>query len=137
MRGAATAWHRVRRGRPFRPGRVSANSRTHGVAASACRVGNRRKIPNTGDREIVKADTIQVFPVRGMPEIRPGDALADLLLSALRRMRRRLRAGDVVVVKHKIVSKAEGRMVRLDTGGPSRPPRRRGRNGRQGAARAR
>jgi coenzyme F420-0:L-glutamate ligase/coenzyme F420-1:gamma-L-glutamate ligase len=72
----------------------------------------------------VKANTIEVFPVRGLPEIRPGDALAKLLLAALRRMRRRLRAGDIVVVKHKIVSKAEGRMVRLDTVAPS--PRARG-----------
>jgi coenzyme F420-0:L-glutamate ligase / coenzyme F420-1:gamma-L-glutamate ligase len=87
-------------------------------------VGNCGKIANAGSREIVKVDAIQVFAVRGMPEIRPGDALAELLLTALRRMRLPLRAGDIAVVKHKIVSKAEGRMVRLDTVAPSTRARR-------------
>ena len=45
--------------------------------------------------------------VEGVPEIREGDDLAALL-------RPHLRDGDVLVVAHKIVSKAEGRVVRLD-----------------------
>lgn len=56
---------------------------------------------------------IEALPIRGLPEVGPGDRLPDLLLAALARQRRRLRAGDVLVVKHKIVSKAEGRIVRL------------------------
>jgi coenzyme F420-0:L-glutamate ligase/coenzyme F420-1:gamma-L-glutamate ligase len=45
----------------------------------------------------------------GLPEVRAGDDLADLLVTAAGR----LADGDVLVVAHKIVSKAEGRTVAL------------------------
>jgi coenzyme F420-0:L-glutamate ligase/coenzyme F420-1:gamma-L-glutamate ligase len=45
----------------------------------------------------------------GLPEIRPGDDLAALLHGAAEP----LRAGDVLVVAHKVVSKAEGAVVAL------------------------
>ncbi|MDG6916298.1 MAG: coenzyme F420-0:L-glutamate ligase [Nitrososphaerota archaeon] len=56
---------------------------------------------------------MEVFPVRGLPEVKPGDDIGRLILAALRRGRLRLKDGDVVVVKQKVVSKAEGRLVRL------------------------
>jgi coenzyme F420-0:L-glutamate ligase/coenzyme F420-1:gamma-L-glutamate ligase len=52
---------------------------------------------------------IEVLPVEGLPEIRPGDDLAALLASALSTMA--VQDGDVVAVTQKVVSKAEGRMV--------------------------
>jgi coenzyme F420-0:L-glutamate ligase / coenzyme F420-1:gamma-L-glutamate ligase len=52
-------------------------------------------------------------------EISPGDALADKLLQSLRHNRLAFERGDILVVKHKIVSKAEGRMVDLATIKPS------------------
>jgi coenzyme F420-0:L-glutamate ligase/coenzyme F420-1:gamma-L-glutamate ligase len=58
---------------------------------------------------------IRIIPVRLASEIRPGDSLVDELLASLRRRRMRFLAGDVLVVKHKIVSKAEGCMVDLST----------------------
>ncbi len=67
---------------------------------------------------------IEAIPIRGLPEVSPGDRLPDLLLAALAGQRRRLRAGDVLVVKHKIVSKAEGRIVRLAEVTPSPRARR-------------
>jgi coenzyme F420-0:L-glutamate ligase / coenzyme F420-1:gamma-L-glutamate ligase len=51
---------------------------------------------------------LTVLPVTGVPEVRPGDVLADLLAAAVE-----LEDGDVVVVTQKVVSKAEGRLVRL------------------------
>jgi coenzyme F420-0:L-glutamate ligase/coenzyme F420-1:gamma-L-glutamate ligase len=54
-----------------------------------------------------------VIPLPGMPEIREGDDLAALLASAARRADG-LEEGDVVVVSQKAVSKAEGRVVRLN-----------------------
>jgi len=57
--------------------------------------------------------TLQVIPVHGLPEIRPGDDLVGLLLDSLGRSHERLAAGDVVVVAQKVVSKSEGRLVRL------------------------
>lgn len=51
---------------------------------------------------------IEIRPVEGLPEIREGDDLGELLAGAAE-----LRDGDVVVVAQKVVSKAEGRVVRL------------------------
>jgi coenzyme F420-0:L-glutamate ligase/coenzyme F420-1:gamma-L-glutamate ligase len=55
---------------------------------------------------------ISVLPVEGIPEIRPGDDLAAIVAAALPASQ--LRAGDVVAVTQKVVSKAEGRLVRSD-----------------------
>jgi coenzyme F420-0:L-glutamate ligase/coenzyme F420-1:gamma-L-glutamate ligase len=58
---------------------------------------------------------LRIIPVPVSEEIRPKDSLARILLNALRRHQLVLRKGDVLVVKHKIVSKAEGRLVLLDS----------------------
>ncbi|HEV3400437.1 MAG TPA: coenzyme F420-0:L-glutamate ligase [Acidimicrobiales bacterium] len=52
---------------------------------------------------------LTVLPVLGIPEVRAGDVLAELVAA-----RAELADGDVVVVTQKVVSKAEGRMVVLD-----------------------
>ncbi|OLB23737.1 MAG: coenzyme F420-0:L-glutamate ligase [Actinobacteria bacterium 13_2_20CM_68_14] len=57
---------------------------------------------------------MRVIPVRGLPEVREGDDLAELIAAAAD-----LEDGDVVVVAHKVVSKAEGRVVRLAEVEPS------------------
>ena len=59
---------------------------------------------------------LEVLPVEGIPEVRPGDDVAGLVAGAVGED---LRAGDVVVVTHKILSKAEGRLVALSTVEPS------------------
>jgi coenzyme F420-0:L-glutamate ligase/coenzyme F420-1:gamma-L-glutamate ligase len=48
-----------------------------------------------------------------MPLVEPGDDIGGLLAAALRRLRLELASGDIVVVAHKVVSKAEGRIVDL------------------------
>ncbi len=53
------------------------------------------------------------MPVEGMGEVQPGDDLAGLLLAALAAQQQPLQPGDVLVVAHKVVSKAEGRIIRL------------------------
>ena len=60
---------------------------------------------------------LRLIPILLPDEIRPGDSLADKLLKSLRRTK--LQSGDILVVKHKIVSKAEGRLVDLATIQPS------------------
>ncbi len=57
---------------------------------------------------------IEIVPVTGVGEVRRGDDIATLLVDRVT-----LRAGDVVVVTQKIVSKAEGRLVALDRGDPA------------------
>ncbi|MFW5420284.1 coenzyme F420-0:L-glutamate ligase [Nocardiopsis sp. CNT-189] len=55
------------------------------------------------------AAEVAVRAVPGLPEVRPGDDLAALIAGAAG-----LRDGDVLVVTSKIVSKAEGRIRRMD-----------------------
>ncbi len=58
--------------------------------------------------------TVEVIPVQGVPEVRPGDDVAGLL--APRIIALGARDGDIIAVTQKIVSKAEGRIV-LDGNG--------------------
>lgn len=55
---------------------------------------------------------LTVVPLAGMPLFSPGMAIADEVAAALARQELALRSGDVIVVAQKIVSKAEGRLVR-------------------------
>jgi len=55
----------------------------------------------------------------GIPEVRAGDSLSALVLAALDRNGCSLLTNDVLVVAQKIVSKAEGRQVWLDSVKPS------------------
>jgi len=56
---------------------------------------------------------VSVVPLPGLPEVRPGDDLARLLLDGVAAAGERLRDGDVVAVTSKVVAKAEGRLVPL------------------------
>ncbi len=53
--------------------------------------------------------SLEIIAVRGLPEVRPGDDLARLIAAHAPD----LRGGDVIAVAQKVVSKAEGRIVRL------------------------
>ena len=61
----------------------------------------------------------EVIGVEGLPEFRPGDDVAGLIAEAARRQGTPLRDRDLLVVSQKIVSKAEGRLVRLSEVTPS------------------
>ncbi len=62
---------------------------------------------------------VQIIGVGGMPDVRPGDDLATLILEAIRGQGVDIEDGDVLVVTQKIVSKAEGRLVDLRQVEPS------------------
>ncbi len=66
---------------------------------------------------------LSIIPIPFPDEILPGDSLPDKLLRALKQNKLRLKSGDILVVKHKIVSKAEGQFINLDTIKPSRESR--------------
>src|SRR5262245_34108361 len=63
---------------------------------------------------------LHILGLRNMPEVRPGSDLARLVLEAADASGVQFHDGDVVVVTHKVVSKAEGRLVDLRTVEPSR-----------------
>jgi coenzyme F420-0:L-glutamate ligase/coenzyme F420-1:gamma-L-glutamate ligase len=57
--------------------------------------------------------TISLTAVPDFPHIQPGDDVARLLLETLQRGRITLQNGDVLALAHKIISKAEGRLMNL------------------------
>ena len=65
------------------------------------------------------ATEIRIIPLPGVPEVRAREDVGKLLLEAMARADLRLEDDDVLVVKHKIISKAEGRTARLDDVQPS------------------
>ncbi len=62
---------------------------------------------------------IRILPITGIGEISPGADLGLLIFEALQAQHVTLQQGDVLVVTQKIVSKAEGQLVKLDTIEPS------------------
>jgi coenzyme F420-0:L-glutamate ligase/coenzyme F420-1:gamma-L-glutamate ligase len=65
------------------------------------------------------AAELTIAALAGIPLVRPGDDVADLIEAGLSASGLALRRGDVVVIAQKIVSKAEGRVVDLRTVTPS------------------
>src|SRR5690606_3189416 len=74
------------------------------IAASASRVSSD-----------VDAATLTITALPGIPLVEPGDDLVRIILDGLDAAGLHLQSGDVLVVTSKIVSKAEGRLVQLDT----------------------
>ena len=62
---------------------------------------------------------LTLTPLPAIPLIRPGDDLADIIISAAAEARIALQDGDIVVVAQKVISKAQGRFVHLGEVTPS------------------
>ena len=71
---------------------------------------------HTGKRA---AGEVRILPIAVSGEIRAGESLGARLLAAATRLGLRFQDGDILVVKHKVVSKAEGAVVALDEIRPS------------------
>lgn len=63
--------------------------------------------------------SISIIPVRGLPEIKPGDDLVSIVSRSVSVQGLSFLEGDVVVFAQKIISKAEGRIVKLGEVKPS------------------
>ncbi len=92
----------------------AAHGASRGVAAEKSSAPKGRKKPKA-----VPPAGLHLIPIPLADEIQPGDSIADKLLDALRQRRAGFQSGDILVVKHKIVSKSEGRIVDLATIQPS------------------
>jgi len=67
----------------------------------------------------INTGELRALPVLGIRDVFSGDSVANLIVDALALGGLRFHDGDILVVKHKIVSKAEGRTVALDSVKPS------------------
>lgn len=63
---------------------------------------------------------IRAIPIEGIGEVRPGDSVRAIILGALGKKRQSLKQGDILVITHKIISKAEGQIMPLASIKPSR-----------------
>lgn len=63
--------------------------------------------------------SIEILALTGLPEIKPGDNLVALIVAVIHANKIKIGEGDIFVVAQKIVSKAEGSVVALDTIHPS------------------
>ncbi len=66
---------------------------------------------------------LHIHALPGLPDVAPGDDLPALIAAAVARSGRPIAAGDMFIVAQKVVSKAEGALVRLDDVEPSPPAR--------------
>lgn len=62
---------------------------------------------------------LTILPVKGIPDIKRGDDIGELIASKLEDQGDRFQQGDIVVISQKIVSKAEGRVLALSKVVPS------------------
>ena len=64
-------------------------------------------------------EEIRIIGIQGIPEVESGDDLASMIVDASKRQGLDIMDNDIIVVTHKIVSKAEGRIVDLKKVSPS------------------
>ena len=78
------------------------------MAKQSSHLPRRKRVP-------AASSPLSLFVIPGLPEIRKGQNLATAVAVAARRAKITLEDGDILVFAQKIVSKAEGRTVRLST----------------------
>jgi len=66
-------------------------------------------------REQLSTKPLQLFGIPGIPKIEQGDDLSKIILEAVRESRLELLEGDILIIAHSVISKAEGRVVHQDT----------------------
>src|ERR1019366_7908627 len=77
---------------------------------------SRRLMPS---QPVVNSGELRAIPVPGIGDVSPGDSVAGLVVDALALSGLRFQDGDIIVIKHKFVSKAKCRMVAFDSVKPS------------------
>jgi coenzyme F420-0:L-glutamate ligase/coenzyme F420-1:gamma-L-glutamate ligase len=64
-------------------------------------------------------NVIQTIGIEGLPIIKAGDNLAELICNSAKRQGTPIQNGDIVVVTHVVVSRSEGRVINLNEVVPS------------------
>src|SRR5712672_3599781 len=80
----------------------------------------KRPIPRTSSQKAsARPVDLRLMRLPGLPEVQPGDDLAEQIATAARKSRIAFENGDILVIAQKIVSKSEGALVSLATISPS------------------
>jgi coenzyme F420-0:L-glutamate ligase / coenzyme F420-1:gamma-L-glutamate ligase len=108
----------MRRKAPKKPAAKRRKNAAHGVSRGSefhrgSAPAGRKTTPPSRSREI------RLIPIIVENEFHSGEDVADKLLEALQRDGHQLQPGDILVIKHKIISKAEGQLIDLATITPS------------------
>lgn len=74
--------------------------------------------------EMSLMNTVQIIAVEGLPIMKPGDRLGELLVNAAQEQGTPIQNLDILVITHVVVSRAEGNIVNLDKVQPSEFARR-------------
>jgi coenzyme F420-0:L-glutamate ligase/coenzyme F420-1:gamma-L-glutamate ligase len=80
------------------------------------------KAPKGQKQSPPPARELRIIPLPIEAEVHSGDSIAGLLLDVLKH--NKIQSGDILIIKHKIVSKAEGQLVALNKIKPSAASRR-------------
>ncbi len=70
-------------------------------------------------RHLVKIPIIEIISVKGLPIVKEGSNLAKLICNAAQRQKNQIQHGDILVITHVVVSRAEGNVVNLHSVVPS------------------
>ena len=70
-------------------------------------------------KEALSLNKIEIFAVTGLPVVNKGDDLASLICQAAEKQGTPVQNGDVIIITHVVVSRAEGNVVNLETITPS------------------
>ncbi|WEU39802.1 MAG: coenzyme F420-0:L-glutamate ligase [Candidatus Odinarchaeum yellowstonii] len=63
---------------------------------------------------------IQIIPIPGIPIVKPGDDIIKIVFEAVKNNPFQILDGDIIVIAHKIVSRATGRLINLENVRPGR-----------------
>lgn len=69
---------------------------------------------------VVELNRVELIPIIGIPEIKKGDDIASIIFDSVKKLNLVIDDNDIFVVKHKIVSKSEGRVISLESVVPSK-----------------
>jgi coenzyme F420-0:L-glutamate ligase / coenzyme F420-1:gamma-L-glutamate ligase len=105
---------------PLRKAPQGQKNIAHGVSRGNASSSN--KAPKGRKKPPAPTSELHIIPLPLDAEINPGDSITNLLLDALKFQP--LLRGDILVIKHKIISKAEGQLIDLQTVRPSAASRR-------------
>ena len=105
---------------PLRKAPQGQKNIAHGVSRGNASGNN--KAPRGRKKPPAPTSELHIIPLPLDAEINPGDSITNLLLDALKFQP--LLRGDILVIKHKIISKAEGQLFHLQTVRPFAASRR-------------